>query len=640
MNGEKTYSSVRFWALFLAGLAFAALAVMLVIVTLHAAWPTQVQVGVLKPLFYVTSGATLASVVLGMFYFLLRYPQHRNVLLLLILITSGILVAHFYTINQPPTPQCFDNQKYVNGCVMDEIYYVPAAQTLLSGEKCGPYIDNCNLEHPFLSKAIIAAGIAIFGDNDFGWRFFEVVLGTASIPVLFAICWSVTKDSQLSIFAAYLLAFETLFFVHSSIAVIDIQEIFFALLAFMVYLADIRIWKLDRITLSAILLGLSALSKETAIFMVATLVVYNMFLGTGDKNARVLSSLRMAIIVGVVFIAGLQLYVTLFGNSSTTTFIDDIRYILSYGASLKMTPTSQGWIDTAFGTPITPLNWMTYYSAIGYFVTRVTITGSYTYVALGYWGITNFFEVWMTYIWAPYVVYLAYKFWIAGAVPITEVKTEPVKEPEPVPTYAPPRRAHVAWSASWTLILRLQIATVFILLAAGISYIPELGRPLSAYLLFADIPFAVTTLVLMLRWDDHKHAELGGIEDTGAEPAPEVPLSVPVVLEVPPEPETEAEPELGPSHEPSFVLARFAFLWYAFSYFPYIALYFYGRITYPYYMLPAMPAIAIGCAYLFTRKWFPKEVAYVLLAGVFLWFFLYYPDKSFLPSQLRMILGH
>ena len=48
----------------------------------------------------------------------------------------------------------------------------------------------------------------------------------------------------------------------------------------------------------------------------------------------------------------------------------------------------------------------------------------------------------------------------------------------------------------------------------------------------------------------------------------------------------------------------------------------------------------MGCAFLLTRRWFPREVAYVILMGVFIWFFLYYPDKSFLPNQLRTILGH
>ena len=52
-------------------------------------------------------------------------------------------------------------------------------------------------------------------------------------------------------------------------------------------------------------------------------------------------------------------------------------------------------------------------------------------------------------------------------------------------------------------------------------------------------------------------------------------------------------------------------------------------MTYPFYILPAIPAIAIGCAYVLTRKWFPREVAYILLGGVFLWFFLYYPGQVF-----------
>ena len=102
MTGEKTYPGLRFWALFLAGLSFVALTMMLVVVTAHAAWPADVPTAVLNPLLYILGGASGASVVLGVFWFLFRYPQHRRVLLVLLLLTTGILVAHFYTINQPP----------------------------------------------------------------------------------------------------------------------------------------------------------------------------------------------------------------------------------------------------------------------------------------------------------------------------------------------------------------------------------------------------------------------------------------------------------------------------------------------------------------------------------------------------------
>ncbi|MDA4136984.1 MAG: glycosyltransferase family 39 protein [Thaumarchaeota archaeon] len=547
MGGERSYSGLRFWVMFLAGLSFLDLAFLLVVIVLHAANPLNIEVVVMFPLLYIFAGALVSSLVLALFWFMLRYPTHRKTLMVVMLITTGVLVAHFYTINEPPTSSCFDSGKAVDGCVMDEIYYIPAAQALLTGEKCGPYADNCNYEHPFLSKAFIAAGIVLFGDNDFGWRFFVVLLGTASIPVLFAICWRVTRDSTLSLFATFLLAFETLFFAHSSIAVIDVQAIFFALLAFLVYLGNFRIWRLNRFALSGILLGLAALSKETAIFMVIFLVVYNLLYGDGGRRFRFLSSVQVFVVAALVFIAGLQLYATLFGNSSATTFLDEIRYILSYGASLK----GQGWIDQVLHAPITPLNWMTYYSAVGYFVTRVTVNGTYSYVSLGYWGVPNFFEIWLTFLWAPYVVYLAYKKWRGTrvSVPATE----------------------------------------------GLPEVPAVSADLSM--------------------DD-----------------------APVIAASPPEP---AEPVVeAPTSDPAFKLARFALLWFSITYFPYFVIYYFGRVTYPFYLLPAIPAIAIGCAYILTRRWFPREVAYVILGGVFLWFFLYYPDKSFLPTWIRMILGH
>lgn len=541
MSGERTYAGLRFWTIFLAWLSLLDLVILLVVVTVHAADPLNIEVVALYPLFYIFAGSACASLVMAVFWFFMRYPQHRKMLAILLLITTGLLAAHFYTINSPPTSSCYDDSvtPNVDGCAMDEIYYVPAAQALLTGEKCGPYIDNCNLEHPFLSKAFIAAGIVLFGNNDFGWRFFVVLLGTACIPVLFAICWKVTRDSTLSLFAAYLLAFETLFFVHSSMAVIDIQGIFFALLAFLVYLGDFHFWKFNRYIVSGFLLGIAFLCKETAVFLVIFLAVYNLLFGTGKTLSRFLTSIVIFGVALAVFAAGLQVYVSLFGNSSLHTFLDDIHYILSYGSSLK----GVGWIDSAFGTPITPFNWMTYYSAIGYYVSTELVNNVPVYIAVGYWGTPNFFEIWLTYLWAPYVVYLAYKRWRWRPPVVTQT---------PVP-------------------------------AADLSS------------------------------DD-----------------------APLMVEA--QSEAEVLPETAPKPDPSLKLAGFALLWFALTYFPYFGIYYYGRVTYPFYILPAIPAICIGGAYILSRKWFPREVAYILLAGVFLWFFLYYPDKSFLPTWIRMLL--
>ncbi len=502
-----TYFLLVFSA-FLSSLTFAVLCTMVV---LHAFSPRLLPVDWMSPLLYLLAGASSLAVASGAVHAWVKYPQHRRTLLVVTLITVGMFVVHLYTINSPATKDCFDSGRNVSGCVMDEVYYVPAAQTLLAGNKCAPYADNCNLEHPFLSKAFVAAGMAMFGGNVFGWRFFQVLLGTLSLPVLFGLCWTVTKNRSLSILATIFFAMDTLFFVHASIGVIDVHAVFFALLAFLLYFSGLRLWKLDSFVLAGVALGLSGLSKETSIFFVLFLLSYNLLVGPGGTRARVLSSVKILAAVAIVFVVGLQLYDSLFAPSQT--FVDHLKFIFSYGGSLR----GDGWIDSILHTPITPLNWFLYYSPIGYLVTTVTVNSgstSSTYIGVGYYGVTNKIETWLTFLWAPYVIYLLYKVW---------------------------------------------------------------RRKLS---------------------------------------------------------ETELL-DIGNDYK----LAVFALLLLAWTFFPYLGLYLYGRVTYPYYMIQSVPAVAVGCAYFVTRRWFPKVMIYVLVSAVIGLFIVFYPDKDFLPTWIRVLLG-
>ena len=609
MSAPSRYLALRFIVVFLTALSLIDLLSMLLVVGYHAYHPA-VATGVLAPMTFVLAGASASAGVLALVYALLSYPHYRRTLFFLTLIVLGVFGAHLYTINLPslytthtlsgplgqtssddlvtmtptlsgstlhltiaatggdaigslsvavggtelpssglksvPTPTealqpgsqdtgnwslsappsgpvtityqdltCYATDKQVDGCVMDEVYYVPAAQTMLSGEKCAPYADNCNLEHPFLSKAFIAAGIAIFGNDAFGWRIFEVILGTFSIPVLFGLCLAITKNQRLSLYAAFLLAFETLFFVHSSIAVIDVGAIFFGLLGFLFYFAKVHWWKFDTLVLTGVAFALAAVTKETAIFLFLVLFLYHLFLAPGSRRQVILSTAKLAVTVFLVFAIGLQIYDGALGAGEATTFLGQIDFILRYGASLTMTSTSRGWIDSVLHTPITPWNWVTYYSPIGYLITNVNVsspTGSYSYVSAGYYGVTNQFEVWLVYLWGAYTVYLWWK-------------------------------------------------------TRGATFASE-------------------------------------------------------------------------SDAKEFQLARFALIWFLVVFLGYLVLFYYGRITYPYYFISAVPSLAIGGAYCLTRAWFPRPVAYIFLAGVFLWFFIFYPDKAFLPTQVRVWLGH
>ena len=80
-------------------------------------------------------------------------------------------------------------------------------------------------------------------------------------------------------------------------------------------------------------------------------------------------------------------------------------------------------------------------------------------------------------------------------------------------------------------------------------------------------------------------------------------------------------------------------VWFLWSYIPYVALWLYGRVTYPFYILPALPALAGGSAYFLTRDWFPSRMALVCVVAAFALFFLYFPVKDFLPDIIRVWLG-
>jgi predicted membrane-bound dolichyl-phosphate-mannose-protein mannosyltransferase len=480
--------------------------ILLILVTLHARWPNLIPISPIIAMTYLLALSSSVSILFAALYLLVTRPEYKWMIVFITLLTGGTLLAHFYTIGTPTTADCYSKEKQVYGCIMDEVYYVPAAQTLLSGSKCAPYQDNCNMEHPFLSKAFIAAGIQIFGVNVFGWRFFEVLLGTMSIPILFAICLTMSPNKRLACYASLFFAFDTLFFVHSSIAVIDVHAIFFAMLSFLVYFRSSRLWRVDRYVLAGIFLGFAGLSKETSIFFAMFLIFYHYVFSEGTLKKKTYASFKILLTVVVVFALGTQLYDSLFTTSAVHSLLDHLRFIFSYGSSL----TGKGWTDSLLGTPITPIDWMLYYTPIGYLITNVTINSASTavsYVGAGYYGVTNKLETWLTFLWAPLVSYLL------------------------------------------------------------------------------------------------------------------------------------AKRSAGERTSLDFRVAAFALVWFLWTYFPYMALYALGRVTYPYYMIQAVPAIAIGCAYVTTRDWFPRIMGWVFLAATFGWFFLYYPNKEFLPIWLRVILG-
>ena len=124
--------------------------------------------------------------------------------------------------------------------VFDEAYYVPASKDLLA-------LVPSNLEHPFFGKIWGALGIYLFGSDFFGWRIFYVLIGVARRMGNVRVAL-VFFSKEKALLAASLLAFETLFFIHTSLLLLEGPPILFALLGFLgyfkkhYYLAAILLW--------------------------------------------------------------------------------------------------------------------------------------------------------------------------------------------------------------------------------------------------------------------------------------------------------------------------------------------------------------------------------------------------------------
>ena len=170
---------------------------------------------------------------------------------LLILVT---LVMHFSIISNT-----YDH-------ILDETHYINDAYNIIENH------ETVRLEHPPLAKLFIVTGIHIFGDNPWGWRFFSIVFGTATLVFFYFLCRRLGMSWMASNLATTLLAFENMTFVHTSIAMIDVYYVTFMVASFFFYI------KMKYVT-SGVMAGLSGLSKLNGALALPVIGVHWLFSG-------------------------------------------------------------------------------------------------------------------------------------------------------------------------------------------------------------------------------------------------------------------------------------------------------------------------------------------------------------------------
>jgi dolichyl-phosphate-mannose-protein mannosyltransferase len=136
--------------------------------------------------------------------------------------------------------------------------------------------------------------IFVFTDNAFGWRFFSVIFGTLGIIVFYFICRKLKLSLRMALIATFLLAFEDMTFLHSSLALLDVFMVTFMLLAVYLYLNE-------NYLLTGVFVALSAQCKLVGVLIFIALALH-FIIYRRQKWALFISMFLTAAVAYVVFI--------------------------------------------------------------------------------------------------------------------------------------------------------------------------------------------------------------------------------------------------------------------------------------------------------------------------------------------------
>lgn len=145
--------------------------------------------------------------------------------------------------------------------LFDEVHYVRAARILLSLDA------PTNIEHPLLGKILIALGIKLFGDNQYGWRILSTVAATAVVLGVFWILWVLFHRVRPAVVGAVLAMLNFTIFIQARIGMLDGFMAAFLVLAILsllrsAYAPPDRVWR--HWIAGSVLLGLAVGVKWAA----------------------------------------------------------------------------------------------------------------------------------------------------------------------------------------------------------------------------------------------------------------------------------------------------------------------------------------------------------------------------------------
>ncbi len=195
------------------------------------------------------------------FSFKTKDVSKKKAMLLLSAVFLFGFLTRFYGLNKP------ENMYF------DEVYHAFTAKLVYQNdpkawEWWNPHPEGFAYEwtHPPLSKLGMALGMIIFGNNSFGWRAPQAILGSLCVLLIYFLVKEIFKDRLTAILASLVFTLEGLPLVLSRMGMNDIYLLFFLILSFLLFLKDKSFF-------SALAFGLALSSKWSAIYAIPVFIV-------------------------------------------------------------------------------------------------------------------------------------------------------------------------------------------------------------------------------------------------------------------------------------------------------------------------------------------------------------------------------
>jgi dolichyl-phosphate-mannose--protein O-mannosyl transferase len=367
--------------------------------------------------------------------------------------------------------------------VFDEAHYVPASLKTLAGEAT-------NLEHPPLAKIIGAIGIAVLGNNWFGWRFPQVLMQIAGLYLFYLVAKRVLGGDPWALGATMLLGLDTLFFIHGGILLLDTT-------AFLLGFLTIELYFRKRYWWSAVSMGLAFFAREFALFIFITLVVYHLAANRGALKKALKFATQYTLIALLVMGILLTIYDIGYQPALSTSITNIVKanVVMQNGTAITtIYTTSQSISKEIMWNPVQNILFMmTYHGAGG-----ITINETYrSYQYAWNWILPVHISPTGMVTWDTFDAATYY------SVAVTVTTDGQVRHYTPIWYRA--MGNPVVWYGIWPALVALALAlkrrqevlpSVFILTGILVNYLPNLVLSIVTrrlgfnYYMFYVLPFA------------------------------------------------------------------------------------------------------------------------------------------------------